>query len=157
MVLDRSSHNYGVSRIGLLSLSLISLASCSAESGGRQVFNDSGCYFLASGKTYFVGDPHCFKQFKAERLKGVWVVGFEYSVFYENAFEVPEQLSGETWLELDVRQIFRSFGLEYKPDKTRAYYIEFLGRKPNRIGIHGHMGQFKEGVLVEQVFVLRDL
>jgi hypothetical protein len=94
-------------------------------------------------------------------LKGIWVLGFEYSVFYENrmqpapvpTFEPPS--NAEVWLDADS-ELLTPYAI---PDdgRTRQYFVEFIGAKSQAPGYYGHFGQYKKGAMIFKMIALREI
>ena len=105
-----------------------------------------------------VGKFKCMPYSRPERLAGVWVVGFESSNFYPNASSYEETLSlpEGTWLDADepVPQEVTDAG---QGAGTRAYSIEFVGRRSLCEWIYGHMGVSPREVVAQRIVSLRPL
>ncbi len=97
-------------------------------------------------------------------MAGVWLVGFEYSAFYEGAHDYSDVLElegevfdGDVWFRLD--------GIDSpppieppgapNPHALSAYYVEIMGRKSLCGGEYGHMGQSSYEVIPTQVLSIR--
>ena len=84
-----------------------------------------------------VGWRNCLKFKPAERMHGVWYLGFEESGFVPNVDTVPvtrdllkrESREFQTFLEVVSFQVLKQLGLPEGDGCTRAIAIEFIGRK----------------------------
>jgi hypothetical protein len=120
----------------------------------------SGCWVEAGKRTEFVGTPECMRQLPQTRMNGVWVRGFEYSVFFEGATRAPEWHTGmpqpEVWFETYPDDAMDRFGFKF--DGTpHAFLIDFIGAKSDAPGFYGHFGMFKHGVLATHILTVREI
>jgi hypothetical protein len=95
-------------------------------------------------------------------MQGVWVRGFEYSVFYENETQpVRVPTSGppsnrEIWLDVD-RDLLARYALAVDDAQTRQYLIEFIGAKAEAPGYYGHFGVYQRGATAFKILSLQEI
>lgn len=91
-------------------------------------------------------------------MSGVWVLGNEYSVFYEgrhSAVQLPSGSYSDVWLTADTSKILASHGLQIDGE-THAYRVEFVGTRSDAPGVYGN-GMWKRGALILQVLKLEEI
>lgn len=117
------------------------------------------CQVEVGTKRLFVGTPECHGQLPKRRMSGVWVLGHEYSVFYEGEDDAPELPSrgySETWLEVDPSKVLQPYGIEFDGE-THAYRVNFIGTSSDAPGIYGHWGAYSRGALVLNMIELKEI
>ena len=96
----------------------------------------------------------------AERMRGVWVTGFERSAFVPNATAAPaygDPAPDRIWLDFaDGSPPDPALRAELdKMGTTAAVALEFIGRRSRGPGNFGHMGGAREMVRVERIISAR--
>lgn len=115
------------------------------------------CEVVIDGNELFVGTEQCLRKLEPKRLGGIWVLGHEYSTFYDgNMDRIPAPTYDDTWLLSDRSETLRQYGLAFD-GKTRAYRVEFIGTVADRPGLYGHFGRYKNGALVLKMLSLQRL
>ena len=92
----------------------------------------------------------CFRMLPARRWRGVWIDMPRQSFFLPGADEVPSD-TPETGIWLSFAQ---PSGLERPADAktdTRAYRVEFVGRRTQYAGEYGESGTAIHEILVDRV------
>lgn len=146
-------------RLARLAIVVVGFGACTKESQPSRA--PERCYVHQDGQKLFMGTADCLKTLPARRMHGVWVLGHEYSAFYEGSeapvpVRSPEGHSGrEVWLEVDVETTLRRFGKKFD-GKTRQYEVDFIGTKSDVPGYYGD-GLFKRGALVLKMMSLQEL
>jgi hypothetical protein len=116
------------------------------------------CEVEAKGQSLFVGTAGCLRQLPKRRMSGVWLLGHEYSAFYEgrnSAAQLPRGSYSDVWLTADPAKILATQGLRFDGE-TRAYRVEFVGTRSDAPGVYGN-GMWKRGALVLQVLKLEEI
>jgi hypothetical protein len=114
------------------------------------------CWFSARGLKLFRGEQRCYLTLPQRRICGVWMPGFEQSLFLHDIKDLSDVGSvsyGDLpWLDAagDAR------GLSSARDGA-AYQLCFLGREANYFGVYGHFGASRTGVFVEKVESMREI
>lgn len=134
-----------IDKVGLVLAILSMLPGCKSESLADR--SQKRCVFQAKGESLFVGKVDCLKKLKPVRMSGLWVLGHEYSVFYENASKLPPESDADAWLEADPSDVLRPFGFKFD-GRTQVYKVDFIGTKSDAKGIYGYAGTYKRGALV---------
>ena len=106
----------------------------------------------------FVGEFKCMPYSPPRRLAGVWVIGLESSRFYPQASTYDETVnrSEKIWLETDepvppeVTEAGQGAG-------TRAYAIDFIGRRSLCEWHYGHFGMSPHEVVAQRILSLQPL
>lgn len=106
----------------------------------------------------FVGKFKCMPYSPPQHLTGVWVVGLESSKFFPNGSSYDETLgcSEKIWLDTDepvppeITEAGQGAG-------TRAYGIDFIGRRSLCEFGYGHFGQSPNEVVAQRIVKLRPL
>ncbi len=98
----------------------------------------------------------------AERMRGVWVTGFERSGFVPDATEAPrydDPSPNRIWLDFaDGSPPDPALRAELdKMRTTAAVALEFIGRRSRGPGNHGHLGGARQLVRVERILSARIL
>jgi hypothetical protein len=104
---------------------------------------------LQNGK--YVGDLKCWPFSNPERMRGVWSRSFEDSVFAPNATKVSADVPANlVWLKTDFRP-------DLGRDFSRAYAVDFVGRRSLCEGNYGRTGANAGEVIVERFYSIRRL
>lgn len=139
---------------GLAILIAATLAACtSSGSGGNTAASDGACTGLGS-------ETNCIDFLPAERMRGVWISGFERSWFVPGAEGVPDPN------RTDLRKTWLTFAGGALPDPTlrramdaqggvAVVAIEFDGRRSRDVGQYGHMGGADTIVIVDRIVSAR--
>ena len=114
------------------------------------------CWVRAGGAKMFIGDQRCYRTLPQRRICGVWMSGFEESLFLHDVNDLTH--AGVIYYEnlpwLDVAR--DATGLPATRDGA-AYRICFLGRDSHYFGAYGHAGVAHTGVLLEKVETIREI
>ena len=98
----------------------------------------------------FIGEQRCYRTLPQRRICGLWVPGFEQSLFFHEVSDLSAIHNIRTedlpWLEIADG----ATGLP-TPRNGSAYRICFLGRESDYYGSYGHMGMSRTGILLEKV------
>ena len=102
----------------------------------------------------YVGDQKCWPFSAPRRLKGVWLIQFEESVFYPNAHSVQDVLDqkGTIWLKSELLERHAEL-----MGTTRLYDVELDGRQALCDAGFGHAGMFPREVIPERFYSMRPI
>lgn len=92
-------------------------------------------------------------------MRGVWIAGMEQSLFVENASKGVRLDQGSeqgVWLEINAADAFKKAGMAFDGTEHQ-FLVSFIGRKSSKPGLYGHMGQYRRGVLVDNLLMIRRL
>ena len=104
---------------------------------------------LQAGK--YVGDSKCWPFSKPERMRGIWVRTFEDSIFSPGATSVTVNApSNAVWLATDFRP-------DLGGDFSRAYDVDFVGRRSLCEANYGRTGADGAEVIVDRFYSIRRL
>jgi len=117
---------------------------------------EQSCNVSIRGETLFIGKPACMRKLPPRRMSGLWVLGHEHSVFYENALALPSESNDDVWLHAEPYNALRQYGVEYD-GKTHVYKIDFIGTRSDAAGVYGHGGVYKRGALLLRVISLEEV
>ena len=145
-------------------LLLLLLAACSAG-GGNQVANGGGPSAPPTGRDCASGgdEETCDALSPAERMRGVWVTGFERSGFIPDATEAPARD------DVRAQRIWLTFARGAAPNRSvwaerdsrggQAFFaIEFVGRRTQGTGLgggYGHLNGAETLVVVDRILSMR--
>ena len=143
-------------------LSGLALAACSQPQPADQNRQAGVEQPPAAGNEACTAGFDCADLLPAERMRGVWVTGFERSAFVPNATEPP------AYGDPSPDRIWLTFAPDSPPDPalraeldkmrtTAAVALEFIGRRSRGPGNFGHMGGAREMVRVERILSARIL
>jgi hypothetical protein len=105
----------------------------------------------------FIGTAQCFHMTAPTRFRGVWLDEFEHSCFIPGASTVTSACDGPSGIWLDV-ETNRIPGLDRtEQSETRAFLIDFVGRRTLYPGSYGHLGMSEHEVIVDRLFSARPL
>lgn len=95
----------------------------------------------------------CFRMMPAKRWHGVWRIGFEWSNFCPSpARDCP--IFGEP----GVITLERAEGAYSGPPlQDGLYAIDFIGRRTEKRGAHGHLNQYEHAIVVDRVNSLNEI
>jgi hypothetical protein len=106
-------------------------------------------------------DEDCVDFLPAERMRGIWVSGFETSNFVPDA-TAPPRAGDAGW-----QAIWLDFARGAAPDRDlqleaqrlgrAAVAIDFVGRRARIAGSYGHMGSARGLVIVDRIISIRIL
>ncbi|MGZ8311745.1 MAG: hypothetical protein ACXWUP_14665 [Allosphingosinicella sp.] len=145
---------------------MILLAACSAESGREEENRASAPPPRAAAPS---PDPcagttdyeHCVDFLPAERLRGVWLTGFERSEFIPGAVRLPDPddpRGSRIWLTFAAGAPDPVLRRQLDEMRTTAgVAIEFVGRRSRHPGAYGHMGGADRLVIVDRLLSARIL
>lgn len=128
--------------------------SATATAEHHKASTPAGCNFQHGGKMLFLGSAECFKTVPVTRMRGLWVIGLEESIFFEGKSALPPKSAGAVWLDVDVAQAIRPTGVHVDGQRHR-FIIVFNGRKGPTPGIYGHMGQYESGIYIEKILSIK--
>lgn len=104
----------------------------------------------------FLGDQRCYRTLPQRRICGVWMPGFERSIFLHEVKDLNDiaivHYANLPWLDIASD----AAGLPVTRDGA-AYRICFLGRESNYFGAYGHLGGAFTGVLLEKVETIKEV
>jgi hypothetical protein len=130
------------------------------DNQSRAAAAQNACWMGAGKHREFIGTPQCMRQLPQRRMKGVWVSGFENSVFFEGATRAPEWHPGmpqpDVWFQTYPDDAIDRFGFKFD-GTTRALLIDFIGTKSDAPGLYGHFGMFRHGVLATRILSVREI
>ena len=133
---------------------LVLVVACTAKDSARQ--NADPCILVSEHQKFLVGDPDCLRKFPQKRMAGLWELGYEHSVFYENAAFLPKPSDEDVWLEAEPYARWKAYGVNFD-GKTHIYRIEFIGTNPDVPGFYGHAGMYKRGALLLKIIQATEL
>jgi hypothetical protein len=102
---------------------------------------------------YPLDESECFEMLPAQRWKGLWNTGWEWTSFCPApASECPiTEEQGDIWLEYPE-------GAYTGPELTDGIYeVEFVGRRTKSPGRFGHMGQYDHLMIADHFMSVRKL
>lgn len=118
------------------------------------------CWIRARGSKMFIGEPRCYRTLPQRRICGVWLPGFEQSLFFHDVSDLSGipvvNVDDLPWLDIADG----ATGLPTTEEQVRrraAYRICFLGRESDYYGSYGHMGMSRTGVLLEKTETVREI
>jgi hypothetical protein len=118
------------------------------------------CWFRAQGVKMFYGEPRCYRTLPQRRICGVWMPGFEQSLFLHDVADLSAvraiHYEDLPWLEVANG----ATGLPTTNDimsHRAAYRLCFVGRESDYYGAYGHMGMSRTGVLLEKVEAIQEI
>ena len=135
-------------------LGCLPLTSCNEQ-------HQSNCVVEREGRRMFLGTDQCLERLPQQRLSGVWVLGHEYSVFYEGATgyvpvkPIPKSASEDVWLTANANAILADQGIQYD-GQTHQYLVEFIGTMSKEPGFYGD-GLYSRGAIVIKMLRLRQI
>lgn len=139
-----------------ITLALI-CAGCGSNAHAPAQHKDA-CELELNGQSQFVGTADCLAGLPKRHMSGVWVLGPEYSVFYEGkdpASQLPNGSYSDVWLEANASKILAMHGLQFDGN-AHAYHVEFVGTRSDAPGFYGN-GMWKRGALVLRMLSLDEI
>lgn len=139
---------------GIAILAVAILAACTGNGQGSNASSSDGACTGA-------GDAaNCIDFLPVERMRGVWISGFERSWFVPGAEGVPDPN------RTDLSKIWLTFANGALPDPAlrramdaqrgvAVVAIEFDGRRSRDVGQYGHMGGADTIVIVDRIVSAR--
>ncbi len=100
----------------------------------------------------YIGEDQCFRFAAPRRMHGIWRLGFEFSMFWENGDAAKPPLPRGAWLRPPLGQAALPAGM-----RPGAYEVELIGRSNLYPGHFGHMGLSPDIVLADRILSLRPL
>lgn len=159
----RKSRTYRHAWMTCSTLMLLSLSSCSPVQ-----YSSEDCRALSAPKAYlqrclggnlngpYVGDLRCWPFSKRQRVRGVWVTGFETSIFYpgvSTSDQLPKAKSG-IWLLNAAKE--QPQILQKAPTGTgQNYYIDAEARMSLCDASFGHSGAYPREIIIEKIYSVR--
>ena len=119
-------------------------------------FGYTPCFRTHGNFLEFVGNEQCFRFNQPERMRGVWLDEFEGSAFLPNASVAPAEWRyspNEIWLDFPEHEPLLKGGT----GETRAFAVEFIGRRATYPGSYGHMGGSRHLVIVSKLLSAKPL
>ena len=102
---------------------------------------------------------HCRPMMPAERLRGVWLTGFELSEFVPNAARFAEAAAregGAHEIEIDEEQVQRVAGVKHAGPGAGGYEIAFIGRRTRDPVDVDCQGRARFTIVVDRLLTARD-
>ena len=104
----------------------------------------------------YIGDLACYPFAAPEQLRGVWVASLENSSFYRDAAAVPAaDIASDTWLEASPLPHVVDIAMQGGP--VRVYAVKLIGRRSLCPAHFGHMGVFRNEVVVSRFVSMRPI
>lgn len=147
-----------MSSLRALTITLAILCAGCGSNAHAPAQHKDDCELELNGQRQFVGTADCLARLPKRHMSGVWVLGHEYSVFYEgkdSASQLPNGSYSDVWLETNASKILAMRGLQFDGE-THAYRVEFVGTRSDAPGFYGD-GMWKRGALVLQMLKLDEI
>lgn len=134
-----------------------SIASCQEAQNGEMAASES-CYVELGAERRFLGEPRCLAALDSQELDGFWIVGFEYSVFFESlddlrAGAIPRGYSLQ--LSSDIAPNRQEFYEGYGPT---IYRVRFEGSITEEPGFYaGGYDDLRGGALVQEFYEIEEI
>lgn len=128
------------------------LPSNAAQSLGNQLYPN--CIVKLKGQNYFQGNVRCLRLLPVVNLTGVYVVGFETSLFVPGIARKPTAKELQTegvWVDFirnpagDIGRAVNNSG------ELRAFVVKFRAHYKPMKGFYGNRGGNEKGMLVIKV------
>ena len=133
-----------------------SAAECKALAANEAVVKRCFGGNLENGQ--YVGDRQCWPFSEPRRLRGIWLIDLEASLFYPNVSAFSETKDdGWAWLESDLLEARPELLAAAQGAGRRVYAVQVEGREALCDGDFGHLGMYPRQVIAERFYSMRPL